>query len=117
MKKAIGSKKIQNWLLISGVVGLTLLPLLIVKDGKFGGADEQGQAAITAIQPDYKPWFQSIFQPASAEIASLLFATQAALGAGTIGYVIGLYKGRAQAKQSQGAELSGVTVEVKRDRQ
>ncbi len=100
MKVPADSKKIQNWLLIGSVLGLTILPLIIVKDGKFGGSDNQGQEAITNIQPSYKPWFQSILQPASAEIASLLFATQAALGAGTIGYIIGLYKGRSEGKKS-----------------
>jgi cobalt/nickel transport protein len=101
MKNLLGSKKVQNWLLIGGVAGLALLPLAIVKDGKFGGADDQGKAAITEIQPSYKPWFSSLLQPASPEIASLLFATQAALGAGAVGYIIGLYKGRTEAKQSE----------------
>jgi cobalt/nickel transport protein len=98
MKHPLVTKKVQNWLLISGVVGLALLPLVIVKEGKFGGADDQGKAAITEIQPSYKPWFESVFQPASPEIASLLFATQAALGAGVVGYAIGLYKGRTEGK-------------------
>jgi cobalt/nickel transport protein len=104
MKSPVGSKKIQNWLLIGGVLGLTLLPLIVVKDGKFGGADNQGQEAINTIQPSYKPWFQSIVQPASPEIASLLFATQSALGAGMIGYVIGLYKGRSEGKKVNPAD-------------
>jgi cobalt/nickel transport protein len=98
MKHPLVTKKVQNWLLIGGVVGLALLPLVIVKEGKFGGADDQGKAAITEIQPSYKPWFESVLQPASPEIASLLFATQAALGAGVVGYAIGLYKGRTEAK-------------------
>ena len=101
MKSSVVNKKIQNWLLVGGVLGLALLPLVIVKDGKFGGTDDQGQKAITTIQPNYKPWLQSIFQPASAEIASLLFATQAALGAGTVGYIIGLYRGRTEANKSR----------------
>lgn len=98
MKHPLVTKKVQNWLLIGGVVGLALLPLVIVKEGKFGGADDQGKAAITEIQPSYKPWVESVLQPASPEIASLLFATQAALGAGVVGYAIGLYKGRTEAK-------------------
>ena len=35
------------------------------------------------------PWFSSFFEPASGEIESLLFASQAALGAGIVGYYIG----------------------------
>jgi cobalt/nickel transport protein len=95
------SKKLQNWLLIIGVVSLALLPLFIVKEGKFGGTDDQGKQEITKIDPNYKPWFSSIMQPASSEIAGLLFASQAALGAGVVGYAIGLYKGRTEAASKQ----------------
>jgi cobalt/nickel transport protein len=99
--KSIVSKKLQNWLLIGGVASLALLPLFIVKEGKFGGADDQGKEAITVIQPDYKPWFQSLIQPASGEIAGLLFAAQAALGAGVVGYAIGWYKGKNESQNSE----------------
>ena len=44
---------------------------------------------ITETHPDYEPWFSPIFEPASGEIESLLFALQAALGAGVIGFVLG----------------------------
>ncbi len=93
------SNKLKNWLLVGGVVALALIPLVIVKDGKFGGADDQGKETITKIAPNYKPWFESFMKPASSEIAGLLFAVQAALGAGTLGYAIGLYKGRSEAQR------------------
>jgi cobalt/nickel transport protein len=99
--KPLASKKLQNWLLIGGVLSLTLLPLLIVKEGKFGGADDQGKEAITVIKPDYKPWFESLMKPASSEIAGLLFAAQAALGAGVVGYAIGWYKGKHESRNSE----------------
>lgn len=86
----------QNWLLVSGVVILAIAPLVLIKDAEFAGADGQAGEAITESHPDYKPWFQPLFEPASGEIESLLFATQAALGAGVIGYIIGLSKGRSQ---------------------
>ncbi len=89
----------QNWMLVIGVVVLAVIPLAFVR-GEYGGSDDQAKKAITEIQPDYKPWFNHLFEPASAEIASLLFATQAALGAGAIGYAIGLYKGRSQSQKS-----------------
>ena len=90
--------KQYNWLLVIAVVSLAAFPLVFVK-GKYEGSDTQGQAAIKVIHPTYQPWFKPIFEP-SAEIASLLFASQAALGAGVIGYVIGLYKGRRQNDSS-----------------
>lgn len=87
---------VSNWLLIVGVVGLAVAPLIFVPHGEFGGSDGEAEKAITEIQPDYQPWFTSLFEPPSAEVESLLFSSQAALGAGVIGYVIGLYKGRSQ---------------------
>jgi cobalt/nickel transport protein len=89
----------QNWMLVIAVIALAVIPLAFVR-GEYGGSDGEAQKAITEIQPDYKPWFKHFFEPASGEIASLLFATQAALGAGVIGYAIGLYKGRSQSQQS-----------------
>ena len=41
------------------------------------------------LDPDYEPWFSPLLEPASGEIESLLFALQAALGAGVIGFVLG----------------------------
>ncbi len=88
----------QNWLLVGAVVVLAVIPLVFVR-GEYGGADDQAEKAITEIQPGYEPWFNHFFEPASGEIESLLFASQAAVGAGVIGYVIGLYKGRSQSQQ------------------
>ncbi|WP_333092751.1 MULTISPECIES: energy-coupling factor ABC transporter substrate-binding protein [unclassified Microcoleus] len=89
----------ENWLLAGAVIILAVIPLAFVR-GEYGGSDDQAKKAITEIQPDYKPWFNHLVEPASGEIASLLFASQAAMGAGVIGYVIGLYKGRSQSRQN-----------------
>ncbi|BAY82231.1 cobalt transport protein CbiN [Calothrix parasitica NIES-267] len=85
----------NNWLLISAVVALAVAPLIFVR-GEYGGADGEAEEAITEVQPDYKPWFKPVFEPPSGEIESLLFSSQAALGAGLIGYAVGLYKGRSE---------------------
>jgi cobalt/nickel transport protein len=87
----------QNWGLAIAVILLAVLPLVFVR-GKFEGADGQVVEAIQDSHPTYEPWFEPIFEPASAEVESLLFVAQAALGAGVIGYAIGLYKGRSQSK-------------------
>lgn len=91
----------QNWMLVIAVIFLAVIPLVFVR-GEYGGSDGEAQKAIEEIQPDYQPWFDRLFEPASGEIESLLFASQAALGAGVIGYVIGLYKGRSQQQKSDG---------------
>lgn len=76
------------------IVLLTALPLWLIQkpaDGSeaFGGSDAQGQQAISQISPHYRPWFESLMTPPGKEIESLLFALQAALGAGIIGYWLG----------------------------
>lgn len=99
-KSKIPNTKLQNWLLVVAVLTLAIAPLIFVRGGEFAGADAQAEKAITEVQPGYEPWFKSVFEPASGEIESLLFASQAALGAGVIGYVIGLYKGRSEQRNS-----------------
>ncbi|MEH2261309.1 energy-coupling factor ABC transporter substrate-binding protein [Nostoc sp.] len=94
-------KGLSNWLLVVAVLALAVAPLIFVRGGEFAGSDDKAEKAITEIQPGYKPWFKSFFEPASGEIESLLFATQAALGAGVVGYAIGLYKGRSQQKREE----------------
>ena len=87
----------QNWLLAIAVIALAVIPLIFVK-GEYGGADGQAEEVIAEIHPTYEAWFQPFFEPPSGEIESLLFSSQAAIGAGVIGYAIGLYKGRNQNK-------------------
>lgn len=101
--------KRQNGLLLLAVIALALVPLLTIKPAKEGeeiflGADDMAGSAITEIRPDYKPWFTPLWEPPSGEIASLLFALQAALGAGTVAYCLGYYRGRhSTTKPSDGA--------------
>ena len=93
-------KRHLNAILLAAVVLLAVIPLWIVErpapaaDGEavaiFAGADDQAKNAISEIAPDYRPWFEPLLEPASGEIASLLFALQAALGAGFIGYYLGV---------------------------
>ena len=89
-----------NLLLIAAVVVLIVAPLTLVK-GKYGGSDDQGSAAVEALRPGYKPWFHPLWTLPSPEIESLLFAAQAASGAGIIGYVIGRVHGAAKERESR----------------
>ncbi len=82
-----------NLSLMAGVLLLVFVPTVMLRNAEFRGADNQAQDAITVLHPNYKPWTQPIFKPASS-VESLLFAAQAALGAGVIGYVMGWYRGR-----------------------
>jgi cobalt/nickel transport protein len=88
----------KNLLLFILVVVITIVPLYIARGAEFGGADGEAEGLITEINSDYEPWAASPFEPPSGEIESLLFALQAAIGAGVIGFGFG----RLSAKHKAG---------------
>ena len=85
---------LTNVILLLSVVFITIIPFFVAKNGEFGGSDDQAEEAITQIDENYEPWFSPLFEPASGEIESLLFALQAAIGAGVIGFGLGYLKGK-----------------------
>lgn len=87
-----------NLLLIIAVIALAIVPLFLHPTSEFGGADGAAEEAITEINPDYTPWFESFWSPPGGETESLLFALQAAMGAAFIGYFFGLKKGEKNSK-------------------
>lgn len=88
--------QLSNWLLVAAVIILAVAPLILIREAEFAGADDQAEAVIGEVQPEYEPWFQPVFTPPSDQVESLLFTAQAAVGAGVIGYVLGLYKERSR---------------------
>ncbi|MFH1485913.1 MAG: energy-coupling factor ABC transporter substrate-binding protein [Chloroflexota bacterium] len=83
-----------TWLLIGIVVLLSVIPLIIIRDSEFGGADGAAEEAISEINPDVQPWVEPLWSPPGGETESLLFSLQAAIGAGAIGYWLGLKRGK-----------------------
>ena len=107
----------QTVLILLAVIALAVVPLMVIKaepDAQgnvpeiFLGADDKAKSAIDEIAPDYAPWFEPLFEPPSGEIASLLFALQAALGAGFLGYYVGAARAREKLRRELGlAEGAG----------
>lgn len=87
-------------LLLALIIALTVFPLVFVSGAEFMGADGEAEELITEINPDYEPWFASVWEPPSGEIESLLFALQGAIGAGFIFYYIGYKRGLHEVKKS-----------------
>ncbi|CEN23276.1 energy-coupling factor ABC transporter substrate-binding protein [Paraclostridium sordellii] len=84
----------KNLLLLILTLILIITPLILNATAEYGGADGEAEGLISEISPHYKPWFSSLYEPPSGEIESLLFSTQAAIGAGFIGYYLGVKKGK-----------------------
>lgn len=108
-------KRYLNLILLVLVVALVSVPLMMIHkpkpgpDGKeveiFVGSDDQAKNAVSKIDPSYKPWAKPLMEPPSAEIESLLFALQASLGAGFIGYWYGSAVTRSRLSREQGERV------------
>ncbi|WKD61920.1 Cobalt transport protein CbiN [Corynebacterium ciconiae DSM 44920] len=69
-------------------------------DEPFAGTDSTAETLVEDTDPGYEPWFEPLVGELPGEVESGLFALQAALGAGLLGYVIGLYRGRSKWEQT-----------------
>ena len=75
--------------LLLACVLIAAIPLLVIHDSEFGGADGQAEETIATVDPDYEPWASNVLEPPGGETESLLFALQAALGSGVIFFAFG----------------------------
>lgn len=97
-----------NLLLLLAVIILAVTPILILQNAEFAGADEQAVDVIAEMNSSYQPWFEPLWEPPSGEIESLIFALQAAIGAGFICYWIGYMRGKRKAENNCDAESRSV---------
>ena len=82
---------ITKIVLVLIIGALIIIPQIVLPNAQFSGADDQGGAAITSIDPGYVPWFENVFKPGDME--GNLFHFQQALGVfGLAGCFAYLYK-------------------------
>ena len=86
--------KKQNIILLIMVIVIAFFPLYLQNEAEFAGADDKASHLISEINPVYEPWFKNVWEPPSSEVESFLFALQASIGAGFIGYFFGYLKGK-----------------------
>ena len=82
----------MRWLGLLGglaLLSLVLIPLLAPGMGQWGGSDAKAMSELEESNPTYDPWFGSVWTPPTAEIETLLFTLQGAVGGLFIGYYLG----------------------------
>lgn len=87
-------------LLLGLTILLAALPLALARGAVFEGSDDQARAAVAELAPGHQPWVDPLFTPPGSTVESLLFAVQAAIGAGLIGYYFGLKRGQRRAARA-----------------
>lgn len=98
--------KTKNILLVGGTIAMSAFALAFSRPATgeaYGGSDDQACAAITKIDPGYKPWFSPVWAPPSVEIQCFLFGLQAAVGAGVLCYALGYWRGSRNVPGKTGA--------------
>lgn len=84
----------KNWTLILAALLIAGLPLWFQAGEEFAGTDAGAEAVVEELSPDYEPWAEPLVGELPGEVESGLFALQAALGAGLLGYTLGKYRAR-----------------------
>lgn len=86
------------------LIAIVVVPLFMYGlEAEFAGTDGAGPEMIEA--GGYTPWWDGLgIFPQSAELQSGLFALQAALGAGVLGYALGVLRERRRNQRAMAAE-------------
>lgn len=103
--------KPATWGLIGLAIIIAAFPMFFhfgdpTSEEQFGGTDAAAEGIVAEQNPDYTPWFEPLVGELPGEVESGLFALQAALGAGVLGYALGNYRGRSKAVLEHEAEDS-----------
>lgn len=100
-------------LAILGVIyalSFSLAPEAAEGEEAFAGTD----SVVTDMleEQGVEPWFTPLFEPDSAELESGLFALQAALGAGVLGFALGNLYGRSKERTALATTTAATTTEA-----
>lgn len=102
-------RRLTNVLLVVLAAAIFVLALVMgTKSGDFGGTDAAATDTIEKSDPGYKPWFEPFWTQPGGEVESGLFAMQAALGAGFLGFVLGTFRER-RKKRDATAGVAGAS--------
>lgn len=104
--------------ILAAIVALFALAMILGSrhssgdEESFIGTDSAATTHIEDNHPGYEPWFKPLFEPSSGEVESGLFALQAALGAGVLGFVLGTMRERRRNRTDAGVVTADPHLEV-----
>ncbi len=82
------------------IIGLVAFPLLFEsKAVSAPSSDDQGPAWI--LSTGYIPWVHPLWEPPNSDMEAGLFALEAALGAGVMGYIFGMWHAQARMRKKE----------------
>jgi len=82
------------------IIGLIAFPLIFEsKAVSAPSSDDQGPTWI--LSTGYVPWIHPIWTPPNSDMEAGLFALQAALGAGIMGYIFGIWHVQAKIRRKE----------------
>lgn len=86
LRKGNEMKKNVKWIfiLLLLVAAAASIPLFL-SSLDIAGADDAARNAVAAIDPNYKPWAESVIEFSGSNTETLLFCLQAGIGAGVLG--------------------------------
>ena len=88
----------KNILLILCTVVIFAVPLILMPEAEFSGADNKAGQLVEEMTPDFQPWFEGLWAPPGGSVESLLFSLQAAFGTGIIAFYLGYRRGLKKGK-------------------
>lgn len=99
MSRTGAGRGLVNVVIVLAIVVVFVVALAVgLSRGDFGGTDAAATGEIARSDPDYEPWFEGLWSQPGGEVESGLFAMQAALGAGVLGFVLGSLRERRQRR-------------------
>lgn len=99
-----GRTHVNGWFL----VGLLVVAVVIalgsfiygsLAGSEFEGSDGQAEGTVSEVAPTYEPWFEPILPDLPGEVESGMFALQAGIGGGIVGYGIGVLRTRSRQRR------------------
>lgn len=94
-------------LALAAVVFAVALLMGTRSGGEFGGTDAAASEQIEESNKNYEPWFTPLWEQPGGEVESGLFALQAAIGAGILGFVLGTFRERRKRSTETASNAAG----------